>query len=239
MVKTVNIRNLCAMLVTFLLALVPSVEASTWGSWKNPSINVDIFLVTVLAISVTLFALYYRIRDRRNKSHWLVKAFTAFCIFAFILSLVSLIAILVAGNPDQQTFAVTDTDVAGNTTNASITKIGVDGIYENEHIFVLIPVPFPDYEEALIIYLERGDVNGNGTATFEVYALDSNGDIKATKTKIVSLKDYEDNVIKIGGFEKMYPEYVINMTYNGSSDLDKVSISRTLNQVVWTSDYAM
>lgn len=228
-------RDICAVLTVFLMALVPA-KAATWGSWKNPTLGVDILLLTVLATSVTILALFYRIRNRKYKSHPAIKVFTAICVLFFIICVVGFIAILVGGNPDQQTHSVTDTDVAGNTTNASITKIAVDGIYENEHILFF---PYPDYEEDVIIYLERADVNGNGTATMEIYALDNQGNIKETKSKSFTLKDYQDNVIRFEGFEQMYPEYVINLTYNGSSDLDKFSISRTLDSCVFTSDYAM
>lgn len=229
------VKNLCTVLFAFLVGLLP-VEASTWGTRKNPTINVDLLLVFFLVLSVILLALFYRIRDRRTKSHPAIKVITAVSVILLIVTFVLMIAIFVAGNPDQQTFSVNDTDVAGDTTNASITKIAVDGVYENEHLIFL---PYPDYEEDLILYIEKEDIYGNGTATIEIYALNSNGNIEETKSKTVTLKDYETNIIRFRDFEEMYPEYVINLTYNGSSDLDKVSVSRTLDSCVWTSDYSM
>lgn len=220
-----------------------NVAAGTFFEGNNPTLNVDIVFV-VFAISVLLLmAVFYYYKDRRRTIAvgWHILSAIGIAILATYLVLFVILA--ACGNPSPNTFDVTDTDVAGDATaNVSISSIEIDGYYENEHFIGFV---YPEYQEDLTLVFDASDVNGNKTATIEIMALDSEGNIKERHSKTADLVDYKQNRVSFKGlgqtskFGTMHPAYAINITYNGSSDVDQISLSRNTNTATFTSAYTM
>ena len=177
------------------------------GGWFDPIFIVDLMFWLAIFVVFISFWYYDKYVDRRYgdgkrpREHILV----AFAKLILILCLVWIPVFTMASLylDSQESYwegSVTDTDYVGNLTNTTISKIGCDSRYENEHQFLL---PFPDYEEDIIVYISDTSLNGNGTMVAYLEALDVLGNVKYNRSveKVLTDLDGEFDALKFGNFE--------------------------------------
>lgn len=215
--------------------------SDTFGGWFDPTALVDLVFWFALFIVLVSCWYYRKYLDKRYgdqkapRENFLI----AFAKFVLVICLVWIPTFVIASlylNSQESYWegAVTDTDYVGNTTNTTITKIGCDARYVVEHQLLL---PFPDYEEDILIYISDTSLNGNGTMVAYLEALDVLGNVKYNKSveKVLTDLDGEFDALKFSCFESKADSFRLVQFLNGTTDTDLFTLNRDTEVVSFNS----